>query len=235
MPSWIVALVLTLVAAAAFAEPVPPSLAKLGCAKCDAIDNVRVRFDDNEWKQLTAGAIVTKDRAKDVDGADQKREAEAYGVVPWPPSAVWDVLVDFEARPKWLKTSTESTILKVDDSHVYVRQRLSILWEDIGFGVINTVNPEKGLITWVLNPDIPHDIADTSGAWQVVPMDNGAHTLVMYRSHTDTGRAVPAVIEKFVMKQSLPKMIDSLRGETAKRGKNSRYLLPESGSEEKKR
>lgn len=217
--------------AASLAVTVPEALKSLTCGKCLTVEQAKARFTDDEWAELTDGEVILKD----LTGSDEGRskENEASGVIVWPASFVWNVLTDFESRPKYISTSKEATIVTVDGNRVGVRQKLKFLWEDVRFSVVNTVDPEEGTIRWVMNKDEVHDIADSRGSWQLVPIDEGRHTLVLYRSHTDTGRPVPALIESFVMKTSLPSLIDSLRKEVAKRNQGERYVLPGASSEQK--
>lgn len=223
---WTHLLLLLAVATRAGADTMPPSLTQLSCSACPSPNEVRKRFSANQWQTLGEGSPVTQESTADGQESAKQRDIEASAIVPWPPQLVWDVLVDFDSRPKFMPSSTKSKITKVSGSDVWVDQELSVLWEDIHFSVINTIDAEHGTIHWVMNKDAPHDIADTTGSWQVAPLDGGKHTFLIYRSHTDTGRAVPAAIETFLIKRSIPKMIEAVRNETKRRGKGTAFLLP---------
>lgn len=211
---------------ASAAVAIPPELSKLSCGRCLSEADARNRFAPEEWLQLEAGDVVTREQAADGKDAKENRQTEASGIVSWPPQLVWDVLVDFDSRTKFMSTSTKSEITRIDGNDVRVDQALKILWEKIQFSVINHVDPATGRISWTMDKEKEHNIADTVGAWQIVPLDGGRHTLLLYTSHTDTGRPVPAMIESYVIKRSLPKMIEAVRDEVARRGKGSSYVLP---------
>lgn len=46
------------------------------------------------------------------------------------------------------------------------------------YQVIDTLDPERGALTWVLDESAPHDIADTTGAWQLAPLPERQQTFV---------------------------------------------------------
>jgi len=191
------------------------------CVACEQpADAARALFSDADWSRLEAGDVVVVDRSPTTkDGADAAlRESAAAVIVPRPAADVWAVLTDFESRPKVLPNITESHIDRVEDNRAWVRQAVDIFWTKIRYTLIATLDPTRGLITFVLDRAAPHDIRDNTGSWQVFPR-GAAATLLLSRDRVDTGKPVPGVIERYLLERSLPKLLTSLRDEVERRAR----------------
>jgi hypothetical protein len=179
-----------------------------------AVTAARIRrgYATNDWDALLAGEIVTAD-ARDAD----RQHAQASGVIRCAPRDVWPTLVDFESRPAYLPGAQEIRILRVIGNQVWLAERLKILFVTIAYRVINTLDPDGGCVSWVLDETAKNDIAATTGSWQLVPLAGGRHTLVRYSNWLDTGQPVPRAVESFLLRRSLPQMISGLRAEVERR------------------
>jgi hypothetical protein len=98
-----------------------------------------------------------------------------------------------------------------------VAQHLRFFMVDVRFTVINTADPAMGTLSWVLDESVAHDIAGTSGSWQLAPLANGRDTLLTYRAWNDIGRYIPAFIERSLVQRSLPDLIGGFRDEVERR------------------
>jgi ribosome-associated toxin RatA of RatAB toxin-antitoxin module len=174
-------------------------------------ERFRRSFSKSEWQTLTAGQIVTE------TSSTEGQRVRAAGIVHFTPREVWPTLVDFESRPKYLPGAQEIRMLRVDANRVWLAERVRVLLVSIRYQVINTLDPEAGSVSWVLDDTVENDIAATTGSWQLVPVTDGRHTLVIYSNRLDTGQPVPRVIESFLLQRLLPQMISGLRGEVQRR------------------
>ncbi len=205
----------------AAAAELPSELLRPPCVSCQQMpEATRALFSEADWKRLDAGEVVIVDRAPkttDREGGDSaSHETEAAVIVPRPAAEVWAVLVDFESRPRVLPNVSEARIERVEDNHAWVRQRVNVFLMQIRYTMIITLDPIHGLITCVLDRASPHNVLDTSGSWQVFPYSASA-TLLLSRDRIDTGKRVPRMIENYLVKQSLPRMMISLRDEVERR------------------
>jgi hypothetical protein len=175
-------------------------------------ERIRGSYSRREWEALAAGDIVSA-ASRGADG----QHARAAGIIPDSPRVLWPLLVDFESRPAYLPGAQEIRILRVAGNRVWLAERLRILFVEIAYQVINTLDPDGGCVSWVLDDRAENDIAATTGAWELVPIDGGRHTLVRYRNVLDTGQPIPGRIERFLLTRSLPQMIEGLRREAARR------------------
>ncbi|MFQ5667673.1 MAG: SRPBCC family protein [Candidatus Binatia bacterium] len=206
-----------LIVSAALAPP-PSSKGPPACVAC-RVDFTRIRssYSAAQWRALMQGQIVTsKTNHSQEDGAVQS-SVEASAIIPYPAARVWDVLADFESRPDFTPGLKESHLVRVDGNRVWLAQRVRVLWVNIRYQIIGTVDPEKGLMTWVLDKNVAHDIDRSEGSWQLAPLPEGPRTLVRYQARVDTGQPVPGFIERFLVGRSLPKIVSGLRAEVARR------------------
>jgi len=210
--------------AAASATELPVELRRPQCVACQQpAAAARALFSDADWRRLENGEVVIVDRRPTVaDGGDDSvvSESEAAVLVPRPTAEVWAVLADFESRPEFLPNISESRVERVEDTRVWIRQHVSVFWMQIRYTLIMTLDPARGVMTSVLDRSSPHDIRDSHGSWEILPHGEAAALLVS-RSRVDTGMPVPSIIKSYLVKNSLPQMMSSLRNEVERRAKAS--------------
>ncbi len=187
------------------------------CIACRAeVDSIRGVLSEREWAAVQGGEIVTsKVDSKDADG-HKKSLVQSSAILSFPAAEVWSVVIDFESRPKFVPGAKEVKTIRREGNQLWLQEHLRVFLMNIRFGVINTLEPELGRVTWRIDPEAKNDIADTSGSWQIVSLDE-QRTLVHYEARIDSGKPVPGFIEDFLARRSLPKMISGLRDEVARR------------------
>lgn len=212
---WLTLLPLLLVTEPTSAVPAIPTPA---CVACNVDpEEVRSGYSKADWKDLALGQIVTT--KTDTAGTDGgiNTSVQTSAIFPHTPAQVWSVLVDFDSRPAFTPGLEESHIKKVEGNRVWLDERVRVWWVNIRYHIIDTLEPERGLISWVLDKNLDNDIKDSVGSWQLVPLPPGPQTLVRYRARLDTGQPVPAFVESFLVKRSLPKLVGGLREEVERR------------------
>ncbi len=197
-----------------FPPAVPTPAVCIGCG----VDLAQIRsgYSDAEWQTLIGGKVVVTTRSEAHPGSVQSTN-EASAVIPYPPAEVWSVVTDFESRPRFVPGNKDVQIVRRDGNRLWIAEHLRILLINVRFVVISTLDPEQGSVTWVIDRTAPHDIADTTGSWTVVPLEGGHSTLVRYRTWIDSGRSVPHFVEDFLAKRSLPKIVEGVRAEVHRR------------------
>lgn len=178
---------------------------------------VRSWYSAAQWKALDKGDILTIDADDRGNRSHQERRVSAAAIIRFPPESVWQALADFERRPEFLPGAKEIRVVKIDGNRIWLDERVKVLLMSIRYRVINTLEPQIGAMSWVLDKSAPHDIADTEGAWRVTGISDSRHTLVSYRVRVATGQPIPGFLEDLVVKHSLPDLIGGLRDEVARR------------------
>ena len=197
--------------------------AELRCPQCVACQQpagaARALFSEADWRRLENGEVVIIDRRpKMADDDSVVHESEAAVIVPRPATEVWAVLADFESRPEFLPNISESRVERVEDARVWIKQRVKVFWMQIRYTLIMTLDPARGLMTSILDRSAPHDIRDSQGSWEVLPQGD-ASALLVSRSRVDTGMPIPGFIKSYVVENSLPQMMSSLRNEVERRAR----------------
>ena len=210
--------------AVASAVELPGELRHPQCVACQQpAGAARALFSEADWRRLENAEVVIVERRPTVaDGDDDSfvSESEAAVIVPRPAAEVWAVLADFESRPEFLPNISESRVQRVEDTRVWISQHVRVLWMQIRYTLIMTLDPARGLMTSVLDRASPHDIRDSHGSWDILPHGD-ASALLMSRSRVETGMPVPGFIESYLVKNSLPQMMTRLRDEVERRAKAS--------------
>lgn len=212
---WLTLLPLLLVTEPTSPVPVIPTPA---CVACNVDpEELRSGYSKADWKDLALGRIVTTET--DTAGADGgvNTSAQTSVIIPRTPAQVWSVLVDFESRPPFTPGLKEARIKNVEGKQVWLDEWVRVWWVNIRYHIIATLEPERGLINWVLDKSLDNDIKESVGSWQLVPLPPGPQTLVRYRAHVETGQPVPDFIENFLVKRSLPSIVGGLREEVERR------------------
>ena len=193
------------------ANPVP-------CIACRAdLDAMRKGYSADDWQALTHGEIVTSQTEEpNADGSAQSN-IESSAIIASPAARVWSVVTDVEARSKFIPGVKKSSIVRVEGHRIWVTLHLRFFLWNIRYQVVDVLDPEHGLAAWTLDKSVDHDIADTTGSWQIAPLPSGRETLIRYRAWIDTGHPVPRFIADFFIKRSLPKIVGGLRSEVRRR------------------
>ena len=183
-----------------------------------AIDAETVRgwYKPAQWKALERREILTSEDPPAAEEALYRRRLRAAALVEGAPEKVWAALCDFENRPRFLPGAKEIRIVRLEGNKVWLDERVRLPMISLHYRVINTLEPELGSMSWILDKSAPHDITDTDGGWLVTALDNGRRTLVTYRVRVDSGRQIPGVIESLLVKRSLPDLLAGLRDESEK-------------------
>jgi ribosome-associated toxin RatA of RatAB toxin-antitoxin module len=141
----------------------------------------------------------------------------ASGLIEASPAQTWSVITDHSAYPSFMPSVEATRVVQRADGRLSVLQHLRILFVDVRFSTLWTLDPARGLATWQLDESAPHDIAETSGSWQLAPLPERDGTLVRYRARVDTGRPLPGAIERLLTRSSLPRVVRSVREEVQRR------------------
>lgn len=181
------------------------------------VERIRSAYSSADWRALEDGKIITSEIREAGVGDSERSTAQATAIIRYPPTSVWTVLTDFESRPSYHSSTKEARIVQVEGNRVWVAEHLRFLLLNVRFRVIDTLEPELGSVSWVLDESVDHDIRGTTGSWQLTPLAQGHHTLVNYRTWFDTGQPVPGFIEHFLLNRSLPQLIGGLRTEVERR------------------
>jgi uncharacterized protein YndB with AHSA1/START domain len=202
----------------AVAVEFPEAVASASCVACGKdVPRRHSAYSEEAWRAIADGEILTSAVPQPSPDGTARSIVEVAGLVAHPPSRVWAVLTDVESWANWQPSTREARIVRVDGNHVWVDERLSFFLVGIRYRMIYTLEPDVGIISWILDETTEHDIGGTTGAWMLEPIAGGLKTLLTYRAWIDTRRRVPEFIEAFLLKRLLPRLIENVRTEVDRR------------------
>jgi uncharacterized protein YndB with AHSA1/START domain len=199
-------------------QELPPVGVTRPCVSC-ALELVDLEslYSERERAALRAGDVLVFQEGREAVADSELRTRRAEGVVMHAPDCVWKVLTDFESWPSFMPHIKRTEIARRAGGRMWVRQSFKIALVGMRHTTIYKLEASRGELQWRLDPDSPADIAASQGRWQLVPIDDGTHTLVRYRGAMDPGRRVPDFVEKMLVHRSLKDLIGSLSEEVTRR------------------
>ncbi len=166
-----------------------------------------------DWRRLRDGEILIRDLKHPESGLDASLDVKGLSLIDAPPEQVWRTLFEFENWPGFMPLIRETLVTRRDSGRVWVRQRYRILFLNLEHTSIYELEPASCEVRWQLDRASHHDIAATQGRWQLLPVNQGVATLVVYRGAVDAGRAVPDFVQRMLTRRSLPRMLRQLRAQ----------------------
>lgn len=174
------------------------------------------------WTQESAGKdVVIHSRAR---GGSGIREFRAVGVIDATPAAVFAVLDDSEAYPKFMPYTSETRVLRRDKDTVVAYQRLELpIVSDRDYTLRSKhqrwLGPD-GPIYWIrwepANDEGPAQkegvqrVNVCEGGWLLEPNDGGG-TRAIYTIYTDSGGTIPPMLANSGSRTAIRKVFDAIR------------------------
>jgi ribosome-associated toxin RatA of RatAB toxin-antitoxin module len=168
-------------------------------------------------ERLSQGEIIVKSQS--VPGSDTPK-LTVTAVIESAPQAVWHIVDRCADYKKTMIRTVESEELSRKGTKVRCRVTVDLPFPLSDITAIteatHTVVPDKKYMrVWQLEKG---DYHRNSGSWTLVPFDKtGLRTLVVYRVHAEPKIPIPSSIQKLGQKRSLPRLMENLREQLAKK------------------
>jgi len=189
---------------AAFLTPPP-------CARAAA--PVPPELTDKEEEILAKGDLVVH---KSVKG-EQARVVTGILDMEVAPDVLWGYLLDFDAlldeNPTLKEMECYGDVTAGDTRTISCWYSLSVLGQKIRYYNVYVYRPAESYLTWDLDPDETSDLAKNHGIYQVVDVGTAAapRSRLFYTSDVETGRHIPASLEKALLSSSLKTFMKSIK------------------------
>ena len=195
-----------------------PDVGAGSCVCCGAsADDALGRVASQDWLMLQDGGILKRRMGRVESASSMRGGAEASGLLAYSPDEVWSVLTDFQTWPTFMPHLISSEVTQTEGRRQWVRQDFRILMSRMAHTTIYELDPRHGRLSWELDLEQAHDIAGSQGSWELAPANGGKSTLLRYTSELDSGRHVPAFVERMLFERSIDELFASLRSELARR------------------
>jgi len=165
------------------------------------------------YEEIRRGEIlVFEETFESEDGKDAGRaKAYAYFAQPWP--TIWAIVTDYDKQREYMPRLTTSRIIKREGNEVWVRFEMEVLWVDLAWVIKYEKDRTAHRIRFALDHSYRevNTIDDTEGSWELIPVEGGDATVVVYRLFVDTGYAVPDFVMSYLTRGDLPNVVGNLR------------------------
>lgn len=159
----------------------------------------------DELASLEGGDVVV--RAPDADGV----LIGAVDVTGATQSQLWTAVLDFELRVREVSAIKSISVYapESDPKGLGARFELSVLGSTYVYHLRYTVDRANGWCTFTLDPDRPNDVTSVEGSYALQPLANGQR--LVFRSKTDAGRVVPAIVKRWIATSSMRDQLEAMR------------------------
>jgi uncharacterized protein YndB with AHSA1/START domain len=184
-----------------------PAAATPPCIACRAErDAVLARYDPEALSAMREGRVRT-DGEPHEDGG---RAVRAAMIVDAPPAEVWRHLTAYERWPEFVPRLRGLEVLRRREP-VRLRHHVAVVGMDVRYGTLRTLDPARGRIEARLDPAQDNALRTHRTRWQLLPLADGARTLVEVRSHLRTGWSLPGFLEEMLLRRTLPGQMRAFR------------------------
>jgi hypothetical protein len=133
-----------------------------------------------------------------------------------PVDLAWRVLVDFRAWPRFVPGLKRIAVVERPDRHVALRHETESVGVAVDFTAVGSLDLERHRLELALDETAANDIAAMHASWELTELPSG-RLRVTLRSAVDSGRAVPAFIERRMVRSQLDETIARFAAEVARR------------------
>lgn len=160
--------------------------------------------------RLERGDVVTEKKGSHDAEGRARAQARAMILVNRPFAEVWGQMVRDEEYAEFFPYFLGSERYFVSGNEVGMRDRAKVIVFTVQYHVIQTRDPDHGVIAWRLDHSRPNDIRDTTGSWVFRPHGDG-RCIAVYSADIDSGLHFPKAVERFFLNQGLPGMVKAVK------------------------
>lgn len=158
--------------------------------------------------KLRAGVVVST-AAEEASGA--AGTATGWAIAKCPPERIFAILSHHDDFAEWMPRMKAIRVLSRSERGERALQTIDASLSDISYALDYTWDPATLRVEFRLAKDVPHELADVTGHWQLWPLDGGKATLIEYGNAVDIGRYVPAFIRSYLSDRGLKDAMAAVR------------------------
>jgi hypothetical protein len=174
-------------------------------------------FEESQLRALAAGETLVLARRPD-EPADRidSRFVTTARYLKGSRARIWETIHDKENAAAFIDGVLESKVIEREGNHILVEQRTRVGGPkgDYRYRLKHELKPmERAVFTYAGG-----ELKDVEGAWWIFDGPGPETFLVVYSLRIDAGFFAPQPIVRSGMKQSMPKTMEAIAREVARRG-----------------
>jgi uncharacterized membrane protein len=165
----------------------------------------------DEVQAALAGKVPTRTEAF----TDARGRAAGRGVgailIERPVADVWATLIRYPERAEYMPRVKSVTVLATEPTRLRVRQEIDATLTTVRYTAWFTLDPAAHVIRWKLD-DTARDnsIRAVDGEYHLFELE-AARTVLVYRSHVDTGLKISRAIQDYMARRSIPDLLRAIK------------------------
>lgn len=166
-------------------------------------------------KRLAAGECLVLDRRPDETGEPDGRFVTIGRLIEGARETIWEVINDKDHASEYLEGVLESKVIERESNRLLVEQRTHVGGPKgaYRYRLVHELTPmTRATFTYAGG-----ELRDVVGAWWIFDGPDSKRCLVVYSLHIDAGFFAPQAIVKAGMKKTMPKTMESIAKEVARR------------------
>lgn len=170
-----------------------------------------------ELTRMEKGGVVVKtDTYPTGDGA-RGAKVKAYCIINKPPDVAWAVMLDYHKFDEFMPRLEKVEVLEKTTSTMKVTETVRVPLGVISYTIDLIFTPAQRTVNWTLDKSRKHDIAETFGAWEILPYRQDK-TILRYTTTLNSGFFVPRLVEEFLIRNDLSDALLGLKQRTESDG-----------------
>lgn len=176
-----------------------------------------------ELQAVLRGEVAA--RTEPFAGAGERAAGRGVGavIINRPPAEVWATLSRFEDKAEYMPRVKAVDVLarepRGSPPRLRVRMTVDASVTTARYTAWFDLDEAAGSIRWRLDRAAPDNtIADAQGDYRLFQPSPG-RTLLVYRSYVDTGRRVPAFIQRYMAMRSIPTLLKAIKSRVESGGR----------------
>ncbi len=165
------------------------------------------QLDRIVYAKIHSGIVISE--ATDSEG--HGGIARGWAVCHCTVDAVWAVLTNHAPFATFMPRVTGMEISRRTEHGERGLQSIDASIKTVKYALDYSWDPAKRLIEFHLAKDVPHDLNEVDGSWQLWPIDHGAATLLAYQSAVDTGAQIPGFIRSYLADRGVKDTMEAIR------------------------
>lgn len=162
-------------------------------------------FSDEELRRLERGEIVI---SVEQEENQPGRSIRAAFFVEQPVDRCWALLRLPERQHEFTSRLEESALMSESAGSKVVRFLLKVLLLKVRYQIIHIFNDEIYQVDIALDPGYENDMTLFDGRWRLYPVGEGL-TLARYNSAFLFSPSIPAFVQRFLARQSIPSAMEA--------------------------